>query len=213
MPEQADVERFIGDWKETGGSELANTQSFINGLCGLLGVKPPHGSRADDALNDYVFERGVFQQNGDGTESFGRIDAYKRNCSGKGTWLQTSLATSLASQKRKASWPSSNGPRTYGAAASEQCRRASRAWRDGGTRETSVRAARSVPEHQGPQDCSGSSSDDCNGGAKKTVASRSPTLPSSTAVAASYTTIRDTTMRGAALPFAPARSAPWRTRR
>lgn len=80
MPEKIDVERFIGEWKETGGSELANTQSFINGLCGLLGVKPPRGSRADESLNDYVFERSVFQQNGDGTESFGRIDVYKRNC-------------------------------------------------------------------------------------------------------------------------------------
>lgn len=41
-------------------------------------VEPPHGSRTDDAQNDYVFERRVFQDNGDGTVSFGRIDCYKR---------------------------------------------------------------------------------------------------------------------------------------
>ncbi|TXC69603.1 class I SAM-dependent DNA methyltransferase [Sphingomonas ginsenosidivorax] len=73
-----EIDAFIGHWRETGGSELANTQSFMNALCRLIGVEPPHGSRADDAHNDYVFERRVFQDNGDGSVSFGRIDAYKR---------------------------------------------------------------------------------------------------------------------------------------
>ncbi len=74
------IEDFIGHWRETGGSELANTQSFINGLSLLLGVAPPNGSKSDDQANDYVFERRVFQDNGDGSKSFGRIDAYKRDC-------------------------------------------------------------------------------------------------------------------------------------
>lgn len=73
------VEAFIATWATTGGSELANTQSFVNGLCSILGVAPPLGSKTDDSLNDYVFERRVFQNNGDGTESFGRIDCYKRS--------------------------------------------------------------------------------------------------------------------------------------
>ena len=72
------VEHFIAQWQATDGSELANSQSFINGLCALIGVPAPDGSRSDDAFNDYVFERRVFQDNGDGTSSFGRIDAYKR---------------------------------------------------------------------------------------------------------------------------------------
>jgi hypothetical protein len=74
------LESFISEWALTGGSELANTQSFVNGLCGLIGVDPPKGSRTDDSHNDYVFERRVFQKEADGTESFGRIDAYKRHC-------------------------------------------------------------------------------------------------------------------------------------
>ena len=79
MGEDTDIGQFIAQWRDTGGSELANTQSFINGLCRLIGVEPPHGSRTDDAQNDYVFERRVFQNNGDGTPpSFGRIDCYKR---------------------------------------------------------------------------------------------------------------------------------------
>ena len=78
MTEPAQINAFIAHWRDTGGSELANTQSFINGLCALLGVAAPSGSRTDDAHNDYVFERRVFQDNGDGTTSFGRVDCYKR---------------------------------------------------------------------------------------------------------------------------------------
>lgn len=32
------IEAFIAEWREMGGSELANTQSFIHGLANLLGV-------------------------------------------------------------------------------------------------------------------------------------------------------------------------------
>lgn len=79
MTDPAQIDKFIAAWRDTGGSELANTQSFINGLCQILGVDAPAGSRTDDAHNDYVFERRVFQDNGDGTQSFGRVDCYKRN--------------------------------------------------------------------------------------------------------------------------------------
>lgn len=79
MGDDIEIEAFIAQWRDTGGSELANTQSFINGLCRLIGVAPPDGSRTDDAHNGYVFERRVFQDNGDGTNSFGRIDAYRRS--------------------------------------------------------------------------------------------------------------------------------------
>lgn len=80
MPDNDKLESFISEWAPTGGSELANTQSFVNGLCALIGVDPPKGSRTDDTHNDYVFERRVFQKEADGTESFGRIDTYKRHC-------------------------------------------------------------------------------------------------------------------------------------
>jgi len=75
-----EIAAFIARWQDTGGSELANTQSFIGELSALIGAEPPRGSRTDDALNDYVYERRVFQDNGDGTQSFGRIDVYKRGC-------------------------------------------------------------------------------------------------------------------------------------
>lgn len=47
------IEKFIADWRDTGGSELPNTQSFINGLCHLLGVDAPAGNRTEDAHNDH----------------------------------------------------------------------------------------------------------------------------------------------------------------
>lgn len=80
MSDSNKLESFIAEWALTGGSELANTQSFVNGLCVLIGVDPPKGCRTDDAHNDYVFERRVLQKEADGTVSFGRIDAYKRHC-------------------------------------------------------------------------------------------------------------------------------------
>lgn len=47
--ETFDVEQSIGQWRDMGGSELANTQSFINGLRRLTGVEPPLGNRTGDA--------------------------------------------------------------------------------------------------------------------------------------------------------------------
>ena len=45
MRAPAEIEKFIADWRDTGGSELANTQSFINGLCRILGTDAPTASR------------------------------------------------------------------------------------------------------------------------------------------------------------------------
>jgi hypothetical protein len=39
----AAIEQFSTNWRDTGGSELANTQSFINGRTQLLGVEAPAG--------------------------------------------------------------------------------------------------------------------------------------------------------------------------
>jgi hypothetical protein len=67
---------FVAHWRETGGSELANTQSFINWLCALIGVPAPRGSRSYDAFNTCVFERRVFQNNGYDTMIVGHINAF-----------------------------------------------------------------------------------------------------------------------------------------
>ncbi len=66
----ADIEKFIADWRGSGGSELANTQSLLNGPCTLIGLNAATGSRTDYAHNDNVFERCEFQDIGDCTQRF-----------------------------------------------------------------------------------------------------------------------------------------------
>jgi len=68
------VEAFIERWKGVTASELATAQSFVRELCDLLGVDKPHAT----AEQDYMFERPVVFQHGDGNTSAGRIDCYKR---------------------------------------------------------------------------------------------------------------------------------------
>lgn len=38
MQGPSEIDKFISEWTLTGGSELANAQSFVNGLCALLSV-------------------------------------------------------------------------------------------------------------------------------------------------------------------------------
>ncbi|RDV36273.1 class I SAM-dependent DNA methyltransferase [Bradymonadaceae bacterium TMQ3] len=79
-PEQQHAQKFIERWKNSGGAERANCQSFLNELCELLGVEKPHPSQADDSANDYAFEKSVVFNHPDGTTSSGFLDLYKRDC-------------------------------------------------------------------------------------------------------------------------------------
>jgi hypothetical protein len=75
---QAQVAAFITRWQNvqlTDASELSSSQTFILDLCQLLGVPTPLPSHDQD----YLFERPVTFQHGDGSTSAGRIDCYKRN--------------------------------------------------------------------------------------------------------------------------------------
>ncbi|MBS0581967.1 MAG: hypothetical protein JSS42_02580, partial [Proteobacteria bacterium] len=71
-----DANGFIAKWKGSTASELSTAQSFALDLCRLLGVEAPHA----DAEQRYMFERPVTFRHGDGSESAGRIDLYKRGC-------------------------------------------------------------------------------------------------------------------------------------
>ena len=74
------VDDFISRWKESGGSEIANFQPFVIGLCALLGLDAPDPSEQKNEKNDYVFERRVDYKFEDGTTAKRRIDLYKRDC-------------------------------------------------------------------------------------------------------------------------------------
>jgi len=71
---------FIDRWKDSGGAELANSQSFLKELCALLDVPQPEPAKPDGSQNTYVFEKAVEFYNGDGTISAGRVDLYRKGC-------------------------------------------------------------------------------------------------------------------------------------
>ena len=71
----AQTAAFITRWQGVTASELSTAQSFVIDLCALLGVDKPHPTPAQD----YMFERPITFQHGDGSTSAGRIDCYKRD--------------------------------------------------------------------------------------------------------------------------------------
>ena len=77
---QTSVSDFIKRWELSGSAERGNFQSFASELCDLLGVPRPDPQRPNDRDNAYVFERSVNFDHGDGTQSTGWIDLYRRGC-------------------------------------------------------------------------------------------------------------------------------------
>lgn len=73
-----DIDAFIDRWKTAGGTELANYQLFLTDLAALLDLPRPEPATGDPRTDAYVFERPVRFVHGDGTESAGRIDLYRR---------------------------------------------------------------------------------------------------------------------------------------
>ncbi len=74
----AQVTSFISRWQGvqlTAASELSSSQTFILDLCALLQVPTPLPSQEQD----YMFERPITFQHGDGSTSPGRIDCYRRS--------------------------------------------------------------------------------------------------------------------------------------
>jgi hypothetical protein len=65
---------FIAKWKGVDASELSTSQTYLSDLCRLIGVGVPHAT----AEMDYMFERPITFRHGDGSESTGRIDLYRR---------------------------------------------------------------------------------------------------------------------------------------
>ena len=73
-------QKFIDRWKDSGGAELANSQSFLKELCTLLDTPHPEPTKPDESQNTYVFEKAVVFHNGDGTTSDGRVDLFREHC-------------------------------------------------------------------------------------------------------------------------------------
>lgn len=71
-----DVDRFIAEWRASGGSERANSQHFLLDLCRLLELPLPEKTNPFETTV-YGFERKVLFKHGDGTQSNGFIDLYR----------------------------------------------------------------------------------------------------------------------------------------
>ena len=65
---------FIARWQGTSASALSTAQSFVIELCDLLAVPRPHATPDQN----YMFERPITFRHGDGTQSPGRLDCYRR---------------------------------------------------------------------------------------------------------------------------------------
>lgn len=72
------LDALIAEAKASGGSELANYQLFVLGLCEALALDRPAMAREENDRNDYVFERRVDFKHPDGSRTAGRIDCYRR---------------------------------------------------------------------------------------------------------------------------------------
>ena len=75
---QSDTDAFISRWQVASGSERANYQIFLTELCALLALPKPEPAQRDPQHDHYVFERRVVFRHGDGSESQGFIDLYRR---------------------------------------------------------------------------------------------------------------------------------------
>lgn len=64
---------FITRWQGVTASELSTAQSFVIGLCELLGQPHPHATAEQNGM----FERPIVFRHGDGSTSPGRVDRYR----------------------------------------------------------------------------------------------------------------------------------------
>lgn len=74
------MQQFIARWQASGAAERANFQLFLTELCDVLELSRPDPATPNPHENAYVFERAVTFHHGDGTDSTGFIDLYKRGC-------------------------------------------------------------------------------------------------------------------------------------
>ncbi|HSY47423.1 MAG TPA: DNA methyltransferase [Thermoanaerobaculia bacterium] len=69
---------FLDKWSDSAAAERSNAQSFLNDLCAVLNVDPPHAATSDPERDAYVFEKPVTVPHGGRQEGIGFIDLFKR---------------------------------------------------------------------------------------------------------------------------------------
>ena len=74
------VETFIAKWATAEAAERAHKDSFLNELCGVLGVPLPDHLTGDPAQDRYVFEKDATLVHDGKPNSVGKMDLYKHGC-------------------------------------------------------------------------------------------------------------------------------------
>ena len=69
-----DASIFINKWKQSGASERANKDSFLNDLCDVLSVPHPDPKTGDADRDRYVFEREAVLVHGGEKHTLGFVD-------------------------------------------------------------------------------------------------------------------------------------------
>ena len=78
MPAKTALDAFLDRWNNASGGELANYGLFLTELCTALDLPQPDPASEDTRDNAYVFQRRVNFAHGDGEESLGFVDLYRR---------------------------------------------------------------------------------------------------------------------------------------
>jgi hypothetical protein len=74
------IASFIARWRDFGGEERANKDSFFIELCQALGVEGPRPKCGDPERDTYVFEADVRVPHEGGVLSTQKVDVYKAGC-------------------------------------------------------------------------------------------------------------------------------------
>jgi hypothetical protein len=96
-----DIPSFIARWRDFGGEERANKDSFFIELCEVLGIAPPRPKSGDPEKDTYVFEADVRVPHEGGTVTTQKADVYKAGCFVlEAKQGRSELSTKLSSAKR-----------------------------------------------------------------------------------------------------------------
>ncbi len=72
------IDEPIARASKASGSEIPSARTIARELCIALDLPPPNLAVDDNRANDYVFERSVLFQHGDGSSTTKFIDCYRR---------------------------------------------------------------------------------------------------------------------------------------
>ena len=73
-------DELVAKWKDSGGAERANKDSFLNDFCEALGVERPSPTTGDPDLDRFVYERDALISHENGKVTIGKMDLYKEGC-------------------------------------------------------------------------------------------------------------------------------------